>query len=380
MRLSHSKLCCILDCPMTYFLRYKQGISLKEKKRALTIGSDVHYGLEIASSDLHQHYIDEGTLSNGAGYSREQVLAEVMVQNFLDRKDEIFDKILTDHTTGEKLQLIEEVHELEITGKLKSYTEKEPNDFLGIIDLFLLTNKGIIILDYKTSSFTPNWDEYLDQIYRYIFLAQSAFPDTPIIKIGIINLIKDKLDWKRGETENAFRRRLTNLYAEDTDLINYHEFTPDNLDQLKIDRYITNLAHQADLANAIDRDNIFYINYGSAVGKYGKSDYYDIFYHTPYAYLLYNISDFIYDEDEKKELTSRDCVQIDMMVIDHDNVLNKYEKFKLQALAFYSQSEQIDKDKLFSDLKKRFITDDSLLERYWTTLLYEIKKESKKDC
>lgn len=377
MRLSHSKLCCILDCPMTYYLRYKQGISLKEKKKALTIGSDVHYGLEHAITDLKQHYIEEGTLQNGAGYSREQVLAEVMVKNFLDRKDEIFDKILTDHTTGEKLQLLEEVHELEITGKLKSFTNKEPTDFLGIIDLFLLTNKGIIILDYKTSSGLPNWNDYLDQIYRYIFLAQSEFPEVPIIKIGIINLVKDRLDWKRGEPEDAFRRRLTNLYAEDTDLLNYHEFTPDNLDQEKIDRYITNLAHQADLADAIDKNNIFYINYGSAIGKYGKSDYYDIFYHTPYAYLLYEISDNIYDEDEDKIITTRDCVQIDMLVCEHDNVLNKYEKFKIQALAFYSQTENIDKDKLFVDLRKRFITDETLLERYWTTLLHEIEMQNK---
>lgn len=377
MKLSHSKLGCILDCPMTYYLKYKQGISLKVKKKALTIGSDVHWGIEHNTSDLQQHFIDEGTYIKNTQYSREQVLAEAMVRNYLNRKDAIFDKILTDYETGKKLDLLDEIHELSLIGKLKSYTQKDPHEFIGIIDLLLLTNKGFIIIDYKTSSSEPDWNDYLDQIYRYIFIIKSIYPDTPVYKIGIINLIKSKLTWRNGESESSFTRRLNYEYEIDDSYLQYHEYEPSKLNQDKIDVYIKYLSHKADLANEIDMNNIYFINYDKAVTKYGKSDYFDIFYHTPSAYVLYNISDNIYDNTTKELISIRDCKPLDMLVIEKDNILNKYETFKIQALAYYSIKNTLDKDELFKDLKSRFIVDDDLLEQYWETLVYETSKKEK---
>ena len=48
-------------------------------------------------------------------------------------------------------------------------------NFVGIIDLLLLTNKGFIIIDYKTSSTVPEWDKYLEQIYSYEYLLSKKF-------------------------------------------------------------------------------------------------------------------------------------------------------------------------------------------------------------
>ena len=59
MKLSHTKLQTILECPMTYFLNYKEGIKLKEEKSALAIGSAVHWGIEHNTDDLEEYYNEE---------------------------------------------------------------------------------------------------------------------------------------------------------------------------------------------------------------------------------------------------------------------------------------------------------------------------------
>ena len=72
MRLSHSKLSCILSCPATYYLNYVQGISKKTEKSALSIGSAVHWGIEHDTEDLSEYY--------GAdhAYGRDEMLAELV--------------------------------------------------------------------------------------------------------------------------------------------------------------------------------------------------------------------------------------------------------------------------------------------------------------
>ena len=68
----------------------------------------------------------------------------------MKHKDELFEKLLKDPETGEKLELLDELHETYLTGKLKSFKDKElQHDFVGIIDLLLLTNKGFVLVDYK---------------------------------------------------------------------------------------------------------------------------------------------------------------------------------------------------------------------------------------
>lgn len=373
MRLSHSKLATILSCPMTYYLTYKQGIKKKVEKPALAIGSAVHWGIEHNTEDLSDYFKENGTFKQGDNYTRDQLLSEAMVHGYMKHKDELFEKLLKDPETGEKLELLDELHETYLTGKLKSFKDKElQHDFVGIIDLLLLTNKGFVLVDYKTSSYVPDWDNYLEQLYRYIFELRCNFPDTPIVKIAIINIRKTGIRQKKNESEFDFLQRMKFEYdLNDEDYVNYHEFLPETIDNTLLDHYIANLSKMADTADMIDKQQMWFINYGAANGTYGKSDYWDIFYHTPGCEALYCISDDVWDEEEGDFVKTRDCVAIDMQVIDYDNVLNKYEIFEKELLASTCSS----KEEFFNTLAKSYIVDRNLLETYWKT--YVKRKEVK---
>ena len=363
MKLSHSKLSLILDCPMSYYLNYREGIKLKDEKNAFAIGSAVHWGIEHNTEDLTE-YFKEKSNKIFSDYGRDELLAESMVHGYLKYKDEIFDELLKDlEEPDKKLELLEEIHELEITAPLKSYSNPDnPHEFLGIIDLLLLTNKGFIIVDYKTSSQTPDFDKYLEQIYRYIFLLKSEFPDTPVYKIGIVNIKKSQIRQKKDENEESFLLRLKREYNINEDLINSHIFLQSDLNPQLIEDYIDNLSKEADMAALIDTNNLFYINYQYAKGiLYGKSDYYNIIYNTPDAYLLYKIKDFAINEDDEI-VQERDCRPIDMLVIKHKNVLNHFEKF----LSLY---ENYKADGYFVEfLRDNYIVDDYLLDQYFKLL------------
>jgi len=370
MKLSHSKLSLILTCPMSYYLNYKQGIKLKDEKAAFAIGSAVHWGIEHNTEDLTDYYKEKGIFQSD--YGKDELLAESMVHGYLKHKDELFKDLLQDLEEPDKqLELLEEIHELEITAPLKSNKYKEPHEFLGIIDLLLLTNKGFIIVDYKTSSQTPDWDKYLEQIYRYIFLVKHEFPDIPIYKIGIINLKKSMIRIKKDENNESFLLRLRREYDINEDLINSHIFIRQDLDEQLINDYIENLSNMADMAQFIDENEAYYINYPNAMGIiYGKSDYYNIFFNTQDCYILYKIKDKTLDEDGNI-LTERDCLPIDMKVIKSKNVLNHYDMF----IEKYPV-DLTDKEAVFNYFKKNFITDDYLLEKYWELFEVEMRNAS----
>src|SRR5574344_400895 len=376
MKLSHSKLSCILSCPMTYYLVYKQGIQKKVEKPALAIGSAVHWGIEHNTEDLSDYFKDNGTFKQGDNCTRDQLLAEAMIHGYMKHKDELFKELLKDPVTGEQMTLLDELHETYLTGKLQSPRNKDlQHDFVGIIDLLLLTNRGFVLVDYKTSSYVPDWDNYLDQLYRYIFELRCNFPDTPITKIAIINIRKTGIRQKKNETEFEFLQRMKFEYElNDEEYVNYHEFLPDTIDETLLDNYVKNLAKMADTANMIDEQQMWFINYGAANGQYGKSDFWDIFYHIPDAEVLYNISDTVWDEDEQTFINRRDCIALDMKVIDYDNVLNKYDIFEKELLASTCSS----KDEYFNELAEHYIVDRQLLEMYWTT--YIKRKEVEKNA
>lgn len=375
MRLSHSKLSTILTCPMSYYLNYIQGIHQKVEKPALAIGTAVHWGIEHNTEDLTEYFNDKGSFKQVNNFSKDQLLAEAMVHGYMKHKDELFKQLLTDPITGEQLELVDELHETYLTGKLKSFKEENlTHDFVGIIDLLLLTNKGFVLVDYKTSTYIPDWDNYLDQLYRYIFELQSNFPDTPIVKIAIINIRKAGIRQKKNETEFEFLQRLKFEYdINDENYVNYHEFLPSTLNQDYIKHYIDNLAKMADNAYMIDKNKMWYINYGAANGQYGKSEYWDIFYHTPGAEALYSISDKIWDDDIQDFVTTRDCIELDMKVIDYDNVLNKYPIFKQELLDTNTSS----KEDFYAELAEKYFVDRNLLDIYWQTYVKE-QKEVKK--
>ena len=132
----------------------------------------------------------------------------------------------------------------------------------------------------------------------------------------------------------------------------------------------------ADTASMIDTNNMWYVSY-SSTNSYGGSVYKDIIYHTPDCYVLYNIRDTVWDNYEKEVKSIRDCRPLDMLVVDRNDVLNKYEQFEANAMSLFSVNDNVDKDKLFAYLKKNFVCDDELLEIYWQTLLHKIEEQSK---
>lgn len=382
MKLSHSKLSCILSCPMTYKLCYEDGLAVKTEKPALQIGSAVHWGIEHNTDDLTDFFQTNGTKSQKQCYSREQLLAESMVCGYLQRKDEIFSNIL--QYEDEKLELLNEVHEVYINGYCGN------SQFVGIVDLLLHTNKGIIVIDYKTSTFEPNWDDYLDQIYRYIHLLKTECPNKQVLKIGIINLRKSCIRQKKTENDDEFRNRLKWEYKNNYEqYITYHEYSKDTLNYEFMNEYIDNLAQTCNFAENIVKNELYYINYSAAKGQYGKSDYYDVFYNTPDAEVLYTISDKIYNDDTEQWEDRRDARKIDMLLAKpyYKKLLNTYDKF-LSAIMFISHRHTINVailwtfdniDKIYQMLKNNnFIFDEELCTIYFNNMLQTIK-ENKND-
>lgn len=372
MKLSHTKLNTVLNSPMEYYLNYVLGIKPKVEKKAFVIGSGVHWGIEHSTEDLTEYWKDHHNAKQFGTYSDDQCLAESMVHGYLTHKQELFDKILT-HRDGTKMELVSEDHELWVEADLPSLTHpNEPHRFVGQIDLLLLTNRGFVLIDYKTSSMLPEWNKYLDQIYRYIFLLRNNFPEVPIVKIGILNLRKSACKIKRGECEFAFRNRVKQMYElNDPELISYHEYDPLDLDEQLVNDYINNLTNMADIADVIDKNKAWYINYDSANYPY-KSDYWDIYYHTPDAYALYNIRDKIYVPDDDELVDIRDCLPFDMKAIERVNIMNKYDKFKDEATEYFNKSSNPSKNELYKQLNGKYLCDNSLLDKYFNTYEYDL--------
>ena len=373
MKLSHSKLNTILTCPMTYYLNYVQGIYSKYEKSALGIGSAVHWGIEHNTEELDEYYNSEGSFRQSLNYTTDHALAESMVHGYLGKKDDIIKEFLLDDETGETLDILEENHEITFTAPLKSKLFETPHEFLGIIDLLIKTKKGYIVIDYKTSSQTPDWDKYLDQIYRYIFLLKHNYPDIPVYKIGIINLKKSSIRQRKNETEEEFIIRLKQEYDINNELINSHIYLPSTLDSQLINDYIENLTNMADTAQKIADEKLLFINFGNANGIYGKSEYYDIFYKTPDAYILYKIKDSIYNEDTGEIEEYRDCIPLDLETIDiSKNILNHYKDFE----PLFKQVE-LDIDALFKLLDfKKYIYDKDLIIKYINTYLFTLQNNN----
>ena len=373
MKLSHSKMQLLLKDPMSYHLKYDLGISAIETKPALSIGSAVHWGLEHSTSNLDEYY------NNPDYYSDEQGLAEAMVEAYLQSKDEIFDLILT-KKDGSKLNLTNEIHELFINSELMSFAHPEKKHlFIGIADLLLETDEGLILIDYKTSSREPDWNGYLEQIYRYIFMLRNVFPDKPVFKIGIINIRKAALRQKASESKESYYKRMKDEYKINANKYVYtHMFKPEELNQDLLNAYIQNLSKMADAAEMIVKNKMYYINFG-AQNDYGKAEYYDIFYKTPGAYALYNISDTILDDagiiKTEKDGGRRQCNEYDIDMIDDPKLINKYDQFKEAVIEIVQKTNSFESEIVFQELKEKYIINDDLLSNYWIILNKELSSE-----
>lgn len=374
MILSHSKLQTILTNPMDYYLGYKLGIKPKEPKPYFLVGSAVHWGLEHNTEDLTDYFKENGTLEQRTTYSQEQFQAEAMVHGFYSHKKEIMEQVFEDYDSSTPLKPLDdssEFHELDIQAPLPSFIHpNEPHKFVGIIDLLYLTEKGFILMDYKTSSTIPDFDKYLDQLYRYIFELNSVFPGVPVYKIGIINLVKSKIKRKQNESDFDFKRRYQEQYEKDFNhLVSVHMFEPSLINQEEMKNYISNLSRAADLAETIDKNGLFWLNMEGAVNPY-PSVYLDIYKKEPRCFMGYTIKDTWYNEDLGVMENKRDCVEVDMEVVNSRNVLNQYNQFK-ELMSAPPISQLTDKDSFFDYCKKNFKCDESLLDNYWYT--YHLK-------
>lgn len=374
MKLSHSKMQLLLKDPMSYHLKYDLGISQIETKPALRLGSAVHWGLEHGTDDLTEYY------GNPDSYTDEQGLAEAMVSAYLNNKDTIFDLVLSKRDGG-KLTLLKETHELFINSKLKSF--KNPlheHDFIGIADLLLETDEGLILIDYKTSSSEPDWNGYLEQIYRYIFMLRHVYPDKKVCKIGIINLRKTKFRQKMNESKQSYYKRMKDEYLiNPTAYLYVHMYKPEELDKELLDAYIENLSKMADTAQMIVDNKMYYINFG-AQNDYGKSEYYDIFYKTPGAFNLYSISDTILDDSNaiktEKNGGRRPCNELDIKSIDDEKILNKYSTFKELVINAIIALETFDHDEIMKEIDKKYIYDKKLIDDYWQIFDRDIEEDT----
>ncbi len=387
MHLSHSGLQLLLTCPASYFLSKKQGISLKKEAKALQVGSAFHWGCEHNTEDL-RGYLDEidpfQNLYND--FTKEVALATGMVHGYLKKKDSIYKQILKSYE-GEDLTLVEEYHELDLLCDLPSLRFEKNHEFHGIIDLLMLTDKGWIILDYKTSSMRPDFDKYLDQVLRYCWMVEQKFPEMPIYKVGIINVRKTGIKQRQGENEENYAMRIKREYDfDDCDMIEYHEFKPDDFEKSKMDLYIKNLSRMADFAQEIEDKNFWFINYGNAVSVYGKSEFWDLFYKTPNCKYLYKVYDPMFNTDLGEMSNYRDATDLDINSLEVTNPLNHYETFKeafnklpmSQVPALVLAQAEACRITCFKYCKEHYTTDDELLGRYWNELLRELNDSQSK--
>lgn len=387
MHLSHSGLQLLLTCPASYFLSKKQGISLKKEAKALQVGSAFHWGCEHNTEDL-KGYLDEidpfQNLYND--FTKEVALATGMVHGYLKKKESIYKQILKSYE-GEELTLVEEFHELDLLCELPSIRFKKDHEFHGIIDLLMLTDKGWIILDYKTSSLRPDFDKYLDQVLRYCWMVEQKFPEMPIYKVGIINVRKTGIKQRQGENEENYAMRIKREYDfDDCDLIEYYEFKPEDFEKSKMDLYIKNLSRMADFAQEIEDNNFWFINYGNAVSVYGKSEFWDLFYKTPDCKYLYKVYDPMFNTDLGEMSNYRDATDLDINCLEVLNPLNHYETFKeafnklpmSQVPALVLAQAEACRITCLKYCKEHYTTDDELLNRYWNELLRELNDSQSK--
>jgi len=364
---SHSSLNTIMNNPAEFCLSYLWGFKPKVEKTALSVGSAIHWGIEHATSDLSEYYNEKGSFKQWNNYTDEQLLAECIVDAYLRRKDKIYEEFLKDDKTGNKLQILDEQHELRLTSHIDSRIFKEGHNFIGIIDLLLLTENGWILIDYKTGSQKVDYDEYKSQLFKYINLLEYNFPEVPIYKIGIIHLQKTGIRRKKNENDESYRQRIKMEYELNEDnLIEGHTYKREEFDNEQFKNYINSLSQQIDTAQIIEDNNLFFVNYSNIKGMYGPSQFADIFYKTKDNYMLYTIKDTIYSEDDGVLTEYRDCEPIDMLVLENSNILNKYNKFKYEVEKLKLEGFNT-KDKLFEQLKEKYMCSDKLLDEYYLT-------------
>ena len=155
-------------------------------------------------------------------------------------------------------------------------------------------------------------------------------------------------------------------------------FSPEDLDSDLLNAYIENLSKMADMCNLIATNHAYYINFG-AQEDYGKAEYYDIFYRTPGAYSLYDISDTILDDKNciktQEKGGRRLCNELDIDSIsekDSSIVMNNYDRYKSEVLDIVNDTECFDEEQIADKICEKHKADKKLLHSYWLILQKEL--------
>lgn len=382
---SNSSLNELMQCPATFFLKKICKITPIVAKPAFSLGSAVHWCLENEVEDSEPYY--EGLNLNALkklNYNSDKVLVDAMVHLFYKNKEKIYNQLLTNED-GSKLKLVsktitdinnveyninKECNELSLYVKIKSYKFKEDHNFMGIIDKLLLVEDekgrlGFILLDYKTSSQLPNWDKYLDQLYRYRYILKYLFPKMMLFKIGIINLVKTGIRKTKKESEDDFKKRIIEEYEiNDDGLLNYHIYEDKLLDENMFKYYIQNLSRMLDNARTIYDDKNFYLDWAGLETQYGKNDYYYMIFPYENSWLDFKIEDTIYDEDSDTILKYRVCVESDTKILFNDKVIYNFNQFK-DIYEFLK--ETLNDAKIKHYILDLYTIDEDLLDAYFIT-------------
>lgn len=353
---SHSKINLLLEDLYSYFLNYEYKISPIKQSAALLTGSALHHALEHETSNLNDYFKSNGSFTQSNSYSNEQILAEVMAEQFLKHKQEILKEILGNS------RLLDSYKELRLEVSVNEHIK-----FLGIIDLLLITNNGFIVIDYKTVSRTPDYNTYLDQLYRYCYLLKKTFPDTPINKIAIISLRKSSLKRKNNENEDTFRRRIVRDYQENIDnYISYHVFDYEKDYHIFNDEILNNYySNLTTLINTVDeiQSNVKHIpvNYSKAHNIYGRSQYYDFIYFDENLIKAgYVVRDKYYDEISETVISKRNISDFDLEIIKTKNT----DILKRSIIHYDKFLEVINSDLSNLDNIKDYLYDQELINNY----------------
>ena len=88
--------------------------------------------------------------------------------------------------------------------------------------------------------------------------------------------------------------------------------------------------------------------------------------------MLYAITDFVWDEDEKLFSDKRDCIELDMRCADADyaKVLNKYSLFEPLYIEYFKDkiADETTLMQFVEYLRSQYYIDDDLILLYFKTL------------
>lgn len=199
--MSHSRINCFKQCPKMFEYKYIKHLFPLESSGALNLGKAFHRGIELNSAEDLAKELDESDYFTEENET-EKVIALAMVEAFLKR--------FPNHNTPD---VQHEVHiEIPIGDEI----------FQMYADALKITEKGIILREYKTASRIDvayiDKLKFNDQISRYC-VAIEKFYNKPVIGIEYYIVKKPLLRLKSNESLEQYRERLVERIMDEDSIV-----------------------------------------------------------------------------------------------------------------------------------------------------------------